>query len=634
MSRRPRSERFRYAFDNFMARGTIALIAGLFLASVVLVLLVSLVVLFLGGLRHDDTAGVDLVELIWLSILRTLDPGTMGGDTGTLVFVFGMLTVTLGGIVLVATLIGVINTGLEGRLAELRKGRSKVVEEGHVVVLGWSAQVFPIISELVLANANKRNQCVVVLADRDKVEMEDAIRQRLPNTRTTRVVCRTGSPLDVDELDIASPQTARSIIVLAPPDGDPDTDVIRTLLALTNAPNRRSEPYSIVAEISEPRNLEVARLASRGEARLVLTGELIGRIAAQTCRMPGLSVIYMDLLDFEGDEIYFQAEPSLAGTTFGEALHAFRDSALIGIAPSGELPILAPPMDRRIEASDRLIFLAEDDDTIQLSERPAGLPRLDRLAAGEPLSARTERTLILGWNRRTPTIMRELDRYCAPGSEQTVVADLPAARPGVEAAASELANTRVKFRHEDTTSRAVLDSLDVPSFDHVIIVAYSDALDDQRADGRTLVTLLHLRDIGARAERQFSIVSEMLDLRNRNLAQATRADDFIVSDRLVSLAVSQLAETPALEPIFADLFDHGGSEIYLKPAAEYVTPGDAVDFYTIVESAARQGEVAIGYRLLDVANVPARNYGVVLNPDKALPIPLQPDDRVIVLAEG
>ena len=347
MSRRPRSERFRYAFDNFMARGTIALIAGLFLASVVLVLLVSLVVLFLGGLRHDDTAGVDLVELIWLSILRTLDPGTMGGDTGTLVFVFGMLTVTLGGIVLVATLIGVINTGLEGRLAELRKGRSKVVEEGHVVVLGWSAQVFPIISELVLANANKRNQCVVVLADRDKVEMEDAIRQRLPNTRTTRVVCRTGSPLDVDELDVASPQTARSIIVLAPPDGDPDTDVIRTLLALTNAPNRRSEPYSIVAEISEPRTLEVARLASRGEARLVLTGELIGRIAAQTCRMPGLSVIYMDLLDFEGDEIYFQAEPSLAGTTFGEALHAFRDSALIGIAPSGELPILAPPMDRR-----------------------------------------------------------------------------------------------------------------------------------------------------------------------------------------------------------------------------------------------------------------------------------------------
>lgn len=617
-----------------MARGTIALIAGLFLASIVLVLVVSFSVQLLGGLAHDDTAGIDFIELVWLSVLRTLDPGTMGGDSGTLVFVFGMLAVTLGGIVLVATLIGVINTGLEGRLAELRKGRSRVIEDGHTVILGWSPQVFPIIGELVLANANKRNQRVVVLADRDKVQMEDDIRQRVPDTRTTRVVCRSGSPLDVDELDIASPQTARAIIVLAPPDADPDSDVIRTLLALTNAPNRRPEPYNIVAEITEARNLDVARLASRGEAKLVLTGDLIGRIAAQTCRMPGLSVVYMELLDFEGDELYFHSEPGLAGTSFREALHAYRDSTLVGVLPAGGKPILRPPLDRPVEHTDRLIFIAEDDDTIRRSERPAGVPDLQRMVETLPAAAAAERTLILGWNRRSTTLLRELDQYCAPGSEVTVVADLPGAAEAAGAVEGRLKNTRLAFRAGDTTSRNVLDQLDVPAHDHVVIVAYSDVLDEQRADGKTLVTLLHLRDIAARTGRHFSIVSEMLDLRNRNLAQVTRADDFIVSDRLVSLTVSQLAESPDLEPIFSELFDDVGAEIYLKPVGDYVTLDAPIDFYTVVESAINRGEVALGYRLLEHANDAAQNYGVVLNPDKARPVMFGPDDRVIVLADS
>ena len=48
------------------------------------------------------------------------------------------------------------------------------------------------------------------------------------------------------------------------------------------------------------------------------------------------------------------------------------------------------------------------------------------------------------------------------------------------------------------------------------------------------MTLLHLRDMSEKSGKEFAIVSEMLDLRNRQLAEVTRADDFIVSDHLVS----------------------------------------------------------------------------------------------------
>ena len=129
----------------------------------------------------------------------------MGGDQGTAGFLLAMFGVTLGGIFVISTLIGILNTGLEGKLAELRKGRSRVIERDHTVILGWSQQIHTVISEIVAANENQPRRSIVVLADRDKVEMEDEIRARVGTTGRTKIVCRSGSPMDVDDLRIAEP---------------------------------------------------------------------------------------------------------------------------------------------------------------------------------------------------------------------------------------------------------------------------------------------------------------------------------------------------------------------------------------------------------------------------------------------
>jgi voltage-gated potassium channel Kch len=625
----------RYAFDNYMSRGTIALILGLFVLSLLLIVVISVVVLAIGDLTNNEaTRNLDFPEVLWRSLLRTLDPGTMGGDTGSVAFVLAMLTVTLGGIFIVATLIGIIGSGIEGKLAELRRGRSLVLEEEHTVILGWSPRIFDVISEIVEANANKRNQRVVILADRDKVEMETDIRQRLPDTRTTRVVCRSGSPVDLDDLRLTSPQTSRSIIVLSPDSDDPDTDVIKTLLAITNDPTRRTEHYRIVTEIRDQRNIEVARLASQNEAQLVLGGQLIGRIAAQTCRQPGLSIVYMELLDFAGGEIYFQEVPELTGQAFGDVLNDFRTSSLIGIAPQGGQSQLNPPMDRLIGAGDRLIFVALDDDAIKRAERPHGSPREEAIVVREHVVPRIERTLVLGWNSRTAGLLVELDRYVAPESKLLVIADGPGVTEQVGAVRGRLQRLQLSYRAADTTDRATLNDATSEGYEHVVVMSYSDTLDEQRADARTLVTLLHLRDIEARQGESFTIVTEMLDVRNRALAVVTRADDFIVSGKLVSLAMTQLAENPELSAVFEDLFDETGSEVYLKPAGDYVRLNAPVDFYTVTESARRRGEVAFGYRLLALADDPDAAYGVVMNPNKVAAVTFSEDDRVIVLAEG
>ncbi len=658
-------ERVRYAFDNYMAKGTVALIGALFAASALVIFVVALVVQIAGLAQgHPDTDRLSFPDLVWRSLLRTLDPGTMGADTGGVGFLIAMLAVTMGGIFVISTLIGILTSGIESKLAQLRKGRSRVIETDHIVILGWSQQVFSVITELVAANRNRGRQCIVVFADRDKVEMEEQIRQRVGSTGRVRIVCRSGSPIDLNEIDIASVQTSRSIIVLSPENDDPDADVIKTLLAITNDPDRRPEPYHVVAEIRDPRNLEAARMVGGSEVELVLVGELIARITAQTCRQSGLSIVYNELLDFGGDEIYFAAEPRLAGKTFGESLLAYEDSAVIGLRRNGKTPELGPPMETRIEAGDELVVIAEDDDRIALA-RSAHPPVVeDAILPAVEAPDRPERTLILGWNWKAPLIIRELDGYVAAGSELTIACEIGETEDHVARLSRELRNLSVAFTRGQTDDRRFLDALHVETYDHVVILCYSDVLDAQRADARTLVTLLHLRDIADRAEHRFSIVSEMLDMRNRTLAEVTRVDDFIVSGRLVSLLMSQIAENKALNAVFADIFNADGAEIYLKPVSEYVRVGEPVNFYTVVEAARRRGEVAFGYRLRrDGADPFTRRpngngaggspgersappvpgaapgdsdpaaYGVVVNPRKSDTVVFAESDRLIVLAD-
>lgn len=627
-------QRFRYRFDNLMSRGTPAMIGMLFVLSVAIISIAGIFISIFEFRQAHDPTPLPFSEAAWESLMRALDPGTMGQDTGA-GFRIVMLFVTLGGIFIVSALIGVLNNAIQGQMERLRKGRSLVIEEGHTIVLGWSAQIFTILDELMIANENQPQARIVVLAEQDKVEMEDEIRERVEVRGGTRIICRNGNPIDPNDLEIVSPHTAKSIIVLPPEDGDPDTEVIKTVMAITNNPGRRDKPYHIVTQIRKAENLAILEMVGeRDHVQAVFTEDIIARVVAQTSRQSGLSVVYTELMNFGGDEIYFKHEPALTGRTFGESLLMYDDSCVLGLRREGGEVVINPPMETRIEKDDQIIALSADDDTIRLSP-VADTKRSDESAirsGGEPLKSKPEKCLILGWNRSGAIIVHELDHYVAEGSQVTVVADTYGIEKQILARGGELSNQKLTVLEEETTDRSLLDRLDVQDYDHVIVLAYG-TLKPQEADAKTLVTLLHLRDIARKDETPFSIVSEMLDLRNRELAEATQVDDFIVSDHLISLMLSQLSENAELFDIFMDLFDPAGAEIYLKPAGQYVALGEPVNFFTIVEAARRRGETAIGYRLVAEAKDAGKSYGVHTNPKKTHRVAFSPEDKVIVIAE-
>lgn len=621
--------RLRYAFDKSMAAGPVALIGWLAIVSLLIVAIAG-AFLALTGIAPEGSSPLDFLEAFWEALMRTLDAGTMGADAGW-AFRIVMLAVTLGGIFIVSALIGVLSAGVDSKLEELRKGRSQVLESDHTIILNWSPSIFDIISELVVANASRRRPRVVIMANKDKVEMEDEIAAKVPELRNTRVICRSGDPTDLYDLAIVNPQQSRSVIVLSPEGDDPDSQVVKSVLALVNDPERRAEPYRIAAEIRDLKNAEVARVVGGSEVQLVLADDLLSRIVVHSSRQSGLSGVYSELLDFDGCEIYTTERPELVGKSFDEAVMVYEKCTVIGLCDRKGRVYLNPPGQLVIRKGIKAIIIAEDDAAIVAGPSRAGVDS-QAIREPRPVPVGSERALILGWNRRGPIIARELARYVAPGSLLTIAADTPEIEAEIAAFAPS-DNLAVEFRRTDTTSRTALEGLDIPTYDHVLVLGYSDMLPPQPADTRTLVALLHLRKIAESSGRKIGVVSEMIDVRNRELAEVTRADDFVVSNKLVSLMLAQASENEHLSAIFDDLLDEKGSEFYMRPAADYVTTDRPVTFYTVAEAARRRGEVAVGYRRAGRGDANGRRLGgVVVNPPKAEALQYEPADRIIVLA--
>jgi len=624
--------RMRYRIDQQFSRHPGILIVWLGLLSVLVMLLIA-AVLYLTGMAPGDEPPYNFIEAMWVGFLQTMGNGSVGERGTVWAYRFLMLGVMLFNLFLFSIVIGSLTSGMQNRLEELRRGRTQVIESNHTVILGWSEQIFTIISELARALASEPKGCIVVLGEREKTVMEDDIRQKVGDTGRVRVICRTGSPLEMTNLDRVSLNTSKNIIVLPPESAHPDAQSIKIVLAILNNPNRRPEPYRIVATIRNPRNTSLARVLGKDEVEWILQGDVISRIIAQTALQPGLSVVYTELFDYSGNEIYLADVPNLAGKTYGEMLHASESVTVIGMRARGQKPRLEVPYDTPIQAGDQLVVIAQDDSSIIFTPdvQPEIYDHIVRSTVQRNFFH--ENTIILGWNGRGAGILHELDHYAAPGSVVTVAANPALTSEDIVDVFQGLENLKASYLPGDSCSRELLESLELEKFHHVVILAYSENLDIQQADALTAITLLHIRDMADAGNLKYSIVTEMLDLRNSKLVASNRPDDFIVSERLISLLMAQVAETRGMCAVYDEIFDPQGVEIYLKPASLYVPAGSRTNFYTVVEAARQRQETAIGYRHATATERGETSYQMVANPVKSAPLTLGSEDQVIVLAK-
>ncbi|HPB01432.1 MAG TPA: NAD-binding protein [Bacteroidales bacterium] len=622
------AEKLKYRFDSMMSRGPLAVIVWLAVATLLLVIIAAAFIAAF-GILPEDAEHMSFIEAFWQSLMRTLDAGTMGGDSGW-GFRAVMLIVTIGGIFIVSALIGIISAGFDQKLEELRKGRSKVLESGHTLILGWSPKIFTILGELTIANQNQHRPHIVILSEVEKSEMEDQIKSLVPQTFNAKIITRSGDPLENADLEMVNYNKARSIIILPPEKEEMhDLFIIKVALAIINNPGRKKEKFNIVAEIRDEKTLEVLDLIGRDEISVLQLSEVMARLTVQVAHQPGLSVVIEDLLRFDGDEIYFSHIPNLNGKQFRDIQLMFEDSTIIGVQKKSGETKLNPPMNYILAAEDKIIAISEDDDTIAVNGHPEKAVREEKATIVAEKTHKPVHTTILGYSPRMKMIIHELANYFPEGSTLNIYV-----QKNYKSKAEELKTEHLKINihNGDITSRKFLENLNLMNTDYVMILSEPD-LSIQQADANTLVSLLLVRDIIQKNNYNTNIVSEMLDPQNSDLARISRKNDFIVSDKLVSLLISMISENKDLKPVIDDLLDADGSEIYFKPITDYVIPGKNHNFYQISAAASDRGQVAFGYRIMTQSNNPEKAYGIVMNPKKSNAIVFNEEDMLIVLAE-
>ena len=621
-------DRVRYWFDSTLARGASVLVGWMALLCLAVVVPASALVVWTDP--HAPESLPDRLAQVWRLTGETL---RLGGATGTPLRVTTSVLLALVALLYVSTLVGLITTALTERLTALRRGRSTVLEQGHVVVLGWSEQVFTVVSELVAANANQRRAAVAVLADRDKTAMEEALSAKVGPMGRTRLICRSGPTTDPAVLTLTSPATAGVVLVLPRDEPDADAEVVKTLLALRAALPGQGRP-PVVAAVRDDRYRLAASLAA-GPGGIVLESDTVtARLIVQAARRPGLSLVHQELLDFAGDEFYLVAEPALTGRPFGDALLSYPTSSVVGIVRGGT-PVLNPPPHTPLVEDDLLVVISRDDDTIWQADCADSVEKA-AMATGLATPARPERVLLLGWNRRAPLMVDQLRRRARPGSAVDVVADAGEAtvRQVGEAGAHHGTDLPLTLHPGDVTRPETLQGLDVHSYDSVIVLGQDPAPGQppDEPDNRTLVTLLLLRRLEEASGRELPVVTELVDDRNRALAPLGPGADVIISGKLIGLLMAQISQNRHLAAVFEELFSADGTGIRLRPAGDYVLPGCETTFATVVAAARQRGECAIGYRSHDDAST-SPGYGVRINPPKAGRRRWTAADEVIVVGE-
>jgi len=610
--------RVRYRFDNLLARGTWAVLLWLGVVTLVAVL-VSSSLLRAFDVDFAGSQNSSWIEDFWQSLLRVFDPGTMAADVGWGRRLLALL-ITVFGILIAGTLIGLIANGVEQRVEAMRRGRSTVVETGHVVVLGASTRLPVVVEQLGLAGRGRRSNAIVVLADREPVQLNEDVRAGAKDLHGSRVVFRWGDPARLSDLRMVGLREARAVIVLADDaDDHGDGGVVRAVLA-AGVELGGFDGIPIVAEMSDPAAADSLLRACGGAIHTVVPSQSVARITAFALREPGLNRVVEELLDFRGSDVYVRPVDGLAGSSFADCVFRFTTARPIGrIRPDGEVELNPDPR-TGLEKSDQLIIVDEDGSAVPRSTAFAAVPSPSTARSPTPVARREEHVLIVGWNVLGPPLLAQIAAFATPGSSAEVVYDATLVDPS-DLQIPGLRDLEVTLRPASGTWRFD-DAERMASITSIVLLADRRGTAPHEADGRTLLHhMLLRRQLDAHQGPSPRIIVELLDSANLDLARLTGADDYVVSDAITSRLMTQLAEQPRRRDILLRLYAADGPSVRLVPAGELDLAG-TVGFDDVVATAYAAGFLAIGWRSRDK---------VVLNPPTSQQMPLAADDQIVVI---
>ena len=543
-------KRFRYWLERNMAKGTSSMIQLLLAVVLFMAALVTLLVVIF----HQQEEGTSVIALFWDNLRAAMSSGFPASGSGSLLHIILYTLLGLTGMIFTGMLISIFSTSMRGKILALQTENPEILEQGHVVVLGFRAGEYALLNQLVIA-AGKENAAIVVVDKMERVDMEQAIRTNIEVPKNIRLVAINAGTESAAELECCAIPAASRVIIYTRDAGK----TIKTYLAVNSLLKGAEHRPKIVTTVDGDAAEFPDDLLPEGEVSLLHSGNVVARIIAHAAAQPGIFGAFLDMIDFAGFEFYFEAMPELAGQPFWKAVLATANGITVGLYREGRV-MLNPALDTEIRREDLLVVFEENQGDVKLvSPEEVSRPQETDMPPLKPIPE----VVIFGINSAIPTIIRELP----DNIKRLRLAGLSAAEFAEYLPRPDIFLPEIVPDYRSTEEEETLADM-TKGASHLIVLT-DRKKGDEDADTDTIVRIMRLRNLKKKLGLHFTITAEMRCENNRKLISAGGAEELVVASDLSSMLLAQVSEDPRRLGLFNDLLDESGSELYLKPLADF-----------------------------------------------------------------
>lgn len=632
--------RVRFTLEQLILRG----LKVRLLLAVLIVVVVAVTAGVLISILDSEFSGP--AAAVWWAFLRLTDPGYLGDDEGIARATVSTIVTVLGYVLFLGLLIAILTQWLNQTIQRLESGVTPVALTNHVIALGWTYQTAAIVETLLrtggrmerfLKSRGTRDLRIVIMTDWVDAARLDQLRDRLGAVwDARRVLVRSGTPLRIDDLERVAFRDAAAVILPGAGFAEDNPDridalTIKTLASISRfAKESGHTPPLAVAELFDARWVEVANQSYEGPSEAIAADAIVSRLIAQSVRHPGLWSVMSELFMInEGNAIYIHPVEGQAGVPFERLRSRFSRAILLGFVRPGERrPTLNPDPGTMLEADDLPVFLARTfDDCVPGPDESMGPTSAAAIDLLRPPSGGARRVLVLGWSRKVPALLRELGRFGEDAFEIDIVSRtrMEVREAGMAREGSWNSSAKVKQIVASFAEPGAIEALEPAGYHNIIVLASERLEKTEHADAISVVAALTLRGLISGEAQRPRLLVELLNSENEYLFQGGN-EDVMVSPGVVSYLISQVSLRQELAGVFWELTRPWGAQIVLRQANTYLGTDGPVRFQDIQAIAAKNGEIALGYKeAADPEN------GLALNPDREIEWSIGAESKVVVL---
>jgi len=486
------------------------------LITILRLLLINVIVLFIVSIialqLDDEKKYFDgnffeafITSLKWMVSVNSINQYDVKEDLK--IMILAVIVIATGMILFSGVIIATLTAAVKAYIDKKSRAKGKIEVEDHFVILNYNNKVPDIIYNLICKGFKKN---ILILSNYTKEYIESEVQSVISTYSTTnkskaKLIIKEGSPLLRGNLEDISIEKASSIVIMNRDDmkrGDDknisnsDLLSLKIMLALGNYQLKDNINIVIETDSDETAN-EMEDLASninnlKDKTIIPISfNRKIGQIIAQSIINPVMANVYLDLLSYDGDEFYsrdsIEIEDFLANYT-------------------NAIPIIK---------YDKLFVFAEDDKDINTKRnKPYHTDRL--LKTHEEIFNEDFTVFVIGDNKKREFIIENLNL----------------------SGTFYQAKFNVNEYHKNDIDSLINDIKKTEGIKKVLILS-DDTVSDDSYDANVFVTLIALQNAFPNHE-DLPFITELLDSRNLNSIKDFNIKNAIISNRIMSLLITQL----------------------------------------------------------------------------------------------